>query len=333
MARALPITVKQHPIVMMRNLLVVQIGGFAIFIVAGAFADYGAIYSGMPFAEVLSYQLAYFIFIAIAEVALTIAIFLEWFLTHLTITPHMVVFSRGALVRRKIAIPIDHVVSATATYGLLGRIFGFGKLKVNASTREEMTLRFVPRPQRYSELIMRFRSGGRSEPPIFQPNGDPGVLISQGENEQVEFKSTMRWDLRLGQINRGLEKMVLKTVAAFLNSAGGQLVIGVDDQRNILGMDHDLKTLTKQDADGFENHFTHIFNAAIGPEFREFVQLKFVQANGKDICIVNVSPAPRPVFAKLENTEEFYVRTGNSTTSLKISEATSYIERWRKRFS
>jgi membrane protein YdbS with pleckstrin-like domain len=310
-----------------------QIGGYAIFIGAGAFADYGAIYSGLPFTAVLSYQFVYFLFIVLAELAITIAIFLEWFLTHLEIRPDMVVFSRGALLRRKTAIPIDRVASATAAYGILGKLFGFGKLTVKGISGEGMALGFVPRPQKYAELIMRSRANERRETPSFAPTDDAERLIGQGEGEHLEFKSTMRWDMAMSQINRGLEKMVLKTVAAFLNSDGGQLVIGVDDRGRVLGLEHDMKTLTKQDADGFENHFTHVFNSAIGAEFREFVRLRFTKAGGKDVCVVSVAPAPRPAFARFDSAEEFYVRTGNSTTPLKISEATAYISRSRKRFS
>ncbi len=333
MAKATTITVKQHPVVMIRNLLITQIGGYAAFVIAGAFADYGTIYSGLPFTRVLSYQFAYFLFVILAELAITIAIFLEWSLTHMTISKEMIVRSSGALFRRKIALPMDRVATATASYGIFGKLFDFGKLMVKGVGKENMTIGFVSAPQKYAELIMRFRANGRGNVSVFTPKENPDELIAQGEHEHLEFKSTMRWDMQARQINKGLEKMVLKTVAAFLNSKGGQIVIGVDDKKNVLGMEHDLKTLTKQDHDGFENHFTHVMNSAIGPEFREFVKLKFAKAGGKDICIVNVQPAPRPAFARFDSTEEFYVRTGNSTTPLKISEATSYISRWRKRFS
>ena len=53
----------------------------------------------------------------------------------------------------------------------------------------------------------------------------------------------MRWDFRQQQVNRALEKVIAKTVAAFMNSDGGTLVVGVSDEGNPLGIESDLATL------------------------------------------------------------------------------------------
>jgi predicted HTH transcriptional regulator len=44
---------------------------------------------------------------------------------------------------------------------------------------------------------------------------------------------------------------VAKTVAALLNTEGDILIIGVDDEHNVLGLQRDFKTLRKSDRDGF----------------------------------------------------------------------------------
>ena len=61
-------------------------------------------------------------------------------------------------------------------------------------------------------------------------------IIQQGENDQVEFKSTLRWNLKSDRSERVIEKAWLKTVVAFLNSSGGTLIVGVDDDGTILGI-------------------------------------------------------------------------------------------------
>ena len=325
------VTVKQNPIVIVRNFLFMELGGYAAFVIAGAFADYGAIYEGLSFASLVSYQSAEFLLIGIAELVITLLIFFSWFYTHYRITPQMVVIARGIFFRKKMNLPLDEITSVNAHYAIGGKLFGYGTLMLESASQKQLKLRFIPMPQKYAEIIMRFRGrNSRSKsPPIFTL--DPQEILGKEEHEQLEFKTTMRWDMQTNTINRGLEKMVMKTIAAFLNSTGGQVVIGVDDKKQVTGMHHDYRTLTKQDRDGFENHFTHVFNSVIGAEFRQFIKLHFVNANGKELCIVNVEPASRPVFARFDNTEEFYVRTGNSTTPLKISEAASYLELWRKR--
>ena len=62
-------------------------------------------------------------------------------------------------------------------------------------------------------------------------------MIAEGESDELEFKSTLRWDLKEGTVSKKLEEVVLKTVAAFANSQGGTLLIGVDDERQIVGLE------------------------------------------------------------------------------------------------
>lgn len=155
--------------------------------------------------------------------------------------------------------------------------------------------------------------------------------LRAGEHEQLEFKTSFRWDEKRQQVNKELEKAVLKTVAAFLNSDGGHLFVGVNDQGQPLGLETDFTSLPKPNQDGFENHFNNLFNQMIGPEFRRLVKLNFNQAAGKTICLINIEPSPKPAYFKNGDSEDFYIRTGNTTTSLKMSEATAYLSSWRKK--
>jgi len=75
--------------------------------------------------------------------------------------------------------------------------------------------------------------------------------IAQGESSTLEFKSTFRWDLREGHINRSLETVVMKTLAGYMNSQGGTLLMGVADDGAILGLDNDYSALKKPGRDGF----------------------------------------------------------------------------------
>ena len=115
---------------------------------------------------------------------------------------------------------------------------------------------------------------------------DIARLLMEVEHDQLEFKSSLRFDYKAGKVSRDLEKAVMKTVAAFLNSRGGHLVIGVNDARKPIGLENDYQTLQRKDSDGFENHFTQAFNNMIGPEFRNLIKLWFHNVDGHDICVV-----------------------------------------------
>lgn len=155
--------------------------------------------------------------------------------------------------------------------------------------------------------------------------------LQTGEHERLEFKTSFRWDEKRRQVNKELEKAVLKTVAAFLNSDGGHLFIGVNDQGQPLGLETDFTSLPKPNQDGFENHFNNLFNQMIGPEFRRLVKLNFNRLADKTICLINIEPSPKPAYLKNGESEDFYIRTGNATTSLKMSEATAYLSSWRRK--
>lgn len=153
-------------------------------------------------------------------------------------------------------------------------------------------------------------------------------MMRFGEHERLEFKTSLRWDAKRNQVNKELEKTTMKTIAAFLNSEGGCLLIGVDDSGELVGLENDFNSLPRPNADGFENHFNNLFNTMIGAEFRRFVKLTFNNVNDKVVCLTNVESSHKPVYLKTENEENFYIRTGNVTTPLKMSEVATYISSW-----
>src|SRR5262249_15667689 len=89
-------------------------------------------------------------------------------------------------------------------------------------------------------------------------------LIAEGESEELEFKSTLRWDLKEGGVSKKLEDVIMKTVAAFANSQGGTLLIGVDDSGNVLGLESDYHSLGNADRDRFELHLRNLLNQQFG---------------------------------------------------------------------
>lgn len=151
-------------------------------------------------------------------------------------------------------------------------------------------------------------------------------IVAGGENEMVEFKSSLRWDYRQNNTNKMVEYQCLKTVAAFLNFNGGTLFIGVDDSEKIIGLDKDFKSLGKPDKDGFELHLNNIFIDSFGKEFRKYIHVTFENTKSGEICLVRVDPSKTPVFFKINGTKEFYIRTGNSSNSLDVEETTKYIK-------
>ena len=92
-------------------------------------------------------------------------------------------------------------------------------------------------------------------------------LINEGESGELEFKSSLRWDLSERIVNKKLEDVAMKTVAAFANSEGGILLIGVADDGQVLGLESDYHSLSEADRDKFELHLRNLLNKHCGTSY------------------------------------------------------------------
>jgi hypothetical protein len=146
-------------------------------------------------------------------------------------------------------------------------------------------------------------------------------LIAQGETTTVEFKSTLRTNLHTGEKDPRMEMSVLMTIAAFLNSHGGTLVIGMADDGNPVGIEVDKF----DNEDKMYLHLVNLINGRIGPQHMMHIQPRFDDHDGTRVLAVECNKSKAPVYVKDGNSEKFFVRTGASTTELSVSQVQEYI--------
>ena len=154
-------------------------------------------------------------------------------------------------------------------------------------------------------------------------------LLRVGECQTVEFKSTARWNLRAGQPDKKMEHMIAKTVCGFLNAQGGNLLIGVDDDANVVGLAADMRTLgSKANKDGYELFLRQLLDNSLSVPTAGIVRISFETIGDADACVVAASSSGKPVFAKPHeggsNPTEFWVRTGNATKQLHGDDMLEY---------
>lgn len=332
------IIVKKSPVVIVKSFILLQIGAILVFFMVSALADYGEIYSSLFISRSVSFRIAEALLFFSAETAIVLFIFFRWYRESYQIRNGEIIHAYGVLYRHRITIPLDNIISVNHRQSPLGKLTKYGTIELtNSNTNKKIQLKNVPAPEEYIELILKSKRFSadknlKQATPIVA-NVNILDLLNKDEHENLEFKSTFRWDTKQNTVNRILEKSVMKTIAGLLNSQGGHLVIGVDDNKAIVGLAADFGSLVRKDADGFENHFTQVFHNMIGAEFRQFVKLNWSQVDGKECCVVTVSQSQKPAYLKGDNNgEEFYIRTGNGTTALKLSEANAYIDSRRNRF-
>jgi len=146
-------------------------------------------------------------------------------------------------------------------------------------------------------------------------------VVANGESAMVEFKATMRTNLHTGDKDPRMEAVVLKTIAGFLNTNGGTLIIGMSDDGTPVGIERD----------GFANedkmslHLVNLVNSRLGPQAMTCIHSHFEDHDGRRVLVVHCTRSPAAVFVKDGVIEKFYIRTGPSTTELRASQTQDYI--------
>jgi predicted HTH transcriptional regulator len=119
-----------------------------------------------------------------------------------------------------------------------------------------------------------------------------------------------------------IEHATLKTLAAFLNTHGGTLIIGVDDKGTPLGLEND----GFQNEDKMAQHLANLIRDRLGPHHAFCLHPQFMDYEGRRILVVRCDPAKSPTYLKDAKAEYFYIRTGSTTTELPASKIHDYVK-------
>ena len=156
-------------------------------------------------------------------------------------------------------------------------------------------------------------------------------MIAEGESDELEFKSSLRWDYIESKVNKDLELVIVKSVAAFANGQGGTLMIGVKDNGEVIGLEHDYISLDA-DSDKYERHLRGVLSNHLGVSYvAAKIRVRFhIDGDGLEVCQVDVLPAQQPIFITMRDkggqpVEKFFVRSGNSSVSLTLTDMNAYI--------
>jgi ribosomal protein S17 len=182
-----------------------------------------------------------------------------------------------------------------------------------------------------TELLREFsniaQAAAINPPTLDELNAIPAMdLVIGGENDKVEFKSSFLWDYQKKAYSKDVKIAVVRVISAFMNSEGGFLIIGVDDDKNLIGIDLDLAQVQKS-FDKWVQTLTNAINTYLGKINGVFVSIRMEKVEDKDIVVLRVKKSPHPVYLKYEDgKEEFFIRSNNTSQQLSISDATLYIE-------
>jgi len=156
--------------------------------------------------------------------------------------------------------------------------------------------------------------------------GKINEMINLGENKKIEFKETFGFNFHTNNLrDENLVKASIKNIAAFLNTAGGNLLIGIHDSGKISGLNNEIELHKSKDK--FKLFFSDKVQKSIGSDmFYNYVDFQIIKISNKLILNVECKPSDRPCFY---DKKDFYVRANPKAEKL---EGTNLIDYTRTRF-
>jgi tetratricopeptide (TPR) repeat protein len=232
-------------------------------------------------------------------------------------------------------------------------------------------VRIEPENEYYRKVYSQFRtlfidSGhtGAGEPVLQKPPVPSGAipsiadetfraLIRGGENEFVEFKSSALWSKSLskGEIAASDSKdvhkfgkdtskvIIAKTIASFLNTEGGNLVIGIKENKGgapneIIGIENEYLKLKDPCPDGYrrmliDEIIRKYLPSEIFHHLNTYLRIHFMKMEDRTLCWLEIKKADDGVFLKVQDDESFFIRIDAETRQIADKALVNYC---RKRF-
>ena len=128
---------------------------------------------------------------------------------------------------------------------------------------------------------------------------------------------------------------VVKSVAAFMNTNGGELLIGIDDTGQPVGIEEDYAFVHSHNRDGWELWLGDLISTTLGKVEAADVTPRYCEVDGKTVAYIKLTRASKPVFATPTKAarpkgatfgpnKPFYIRMANATQQLAGDELLSY---------
>jgi hypothetical protein len=160
-------------------------------------------------------------------------------------------------------------------------------------------------------------------------------VIHSGENQWVEFKSTLFTDIRDPKQKKDSDwspdEAVMREIGAFANSKGGIIVLGVSDEGLPYSLNADLARFKKekgapdkQAEDGFRNALSGVIEKHISP-LPSDLQISFFSFSGSRVCVIQIPAALYPIYVKKIN-HHFFIRQDNRVKEMDVYEAVVYMD-------
>mgnify|MGYP001346968152 CR=1 FL=1 len=162
---------------------------------------------------------------------------------------------------------------------------------------------------------------GMEEPKDSEGDFELLAEMDNGKSDNLEFKPTLRINLHTGEFDQRIELSVIKTLAGFMNSNGGTLVVGVSDDESTFGVDADQFA----DEAAMSIHLEKIVKTRMGDNALPLIHQHFEDHQDGRVFMIRCSKSRIPIFVKDDENDFFYIRSGSSTHELRGGQKDSFV--------
>lgn len=153
--------------------------------------------------------------------------------------------------------------------------------------------------------------GKKQFPAGERPWREINQLLQEGEHGRLEFKARLHHNGKKSPFEG-----IIKSVAAFANTNGGELILGVCDDRRLTGIQENIDHYGSKDK--FECSIRSAIRSGLDASIDKLYRLKFESHDGKTLCRLEVEKSSDHVFSK--DRGDFFIRDGNRTVALSPRE-------------
>ena len=229
---------------------------------------------------------------------------------------------------------------------------------IDAFNEYREAARIEPENEYYRKVYSQFRTlfidsgqSGARKPAVQKPSVNPAgtssvadetfqALIRGGENEFVEFKSSALWSKSFSKaeiaasdakdvhkFGRDTSRVVIaKTLASFLNTEGGNLVIGIKEIKagapnEIIGIENEYPKLKDPCPDGYRRMLVdeiirRYLPSEIFHHLNNYIRIHFMKMEDRTLCWLEIKKADDGVFLKIQDEEYFFIRIDAETRQI-----------------
>ena len=322
------VIIKQGPVAFLKEVFLMEFLAIIFLVAVSYLANYEMLFVGWSLNQYVRYDIFILIISSLFQLTYLIALFVNWYFSYFEIGEKEIIRKSGILFQRKKYISLGDIVYVETHQSPIDRRIKHATIILGHNDGKVTKLKDIPNFEEYTEIIKQITQNSS----LGTSSLNIQSLLKRDEGHKLEFKETLRFDTRRNEVNKELEKVIIKSVVGFLNASGGTLLIGVNDDGEVIGLENDYKVLPKKNRDGFENHLTMLIKTMIGLPFTKYIKINFDNVDNKDVCIVSVQSGHKPAYLKNgDKKEEFFARIGNSTQPFSMSETEEYIKTHFKR--